>query len=164
MTLVPGVGPRGRHRGRLTEGSASRVQEGRIVREDGAVRMPTARRLQRTIARDTEVRGVGFFLGADVALRFRPAEADSGVVFVRTDLPERPTVPAHIRYVIPTRRRTSLQRGEARVEMVEHVMAALAGLRIDNCTVEINAPETPGCDGSSRAFVEALHGAGIVEL
>jgi UDP-3-O-[3-hydroxymyristoyl] N-acetylglucosamine deacetylase/3-hydroxyacyl-[acyl-carrier-protein] dehydratase len=127
-------------------------------------RMPTARRLQRTIARDTEVRGVGFFQGADVSLRFRPAEADAGVVFVRTDLPGRPAVPAHIRHVVPTQRRTTLQRGEARVEMVEHVMAALAGLRIDNCTVEIDAPETPGCDGSSRAFVEALGAAGTVEL
>ena len=54
--------------------------------------------------------------------------------------------------------------GAASVEMIEHVMAALAGLRIDNCTIEINAPETPGCDGSSRAFVEALGAAGAVEL
>jgi UDP-3-O-[3-hydroxymyristoyl] N-acetylglucosamine deacetylase / 3-hydroxyacyl-[acyl-carrier-protein] dehydratase len=127
-------------------------------------RMTSARRLQRTIARDTEVRGVGFFLGADVAMRFRPAAADTGVVFVRTDLPGRPSVPAHIRHVVPTQRRTTLQRGEAKVEMVEHVMAALAGLQIDNCTVEVDAPETPGCDGSSRAFVEALNEAGVVEL
>ena len=85
------------------------------------------------------------------------------MVFVRTDLPERPAVPAHIRHVIPRQRRTTLQRGEATVEMVEHVMAALAGLQIDNCLIEIDAPETPGCDGSSRAFVEALSEAGIVE-
>ncbi len=65
---------------------------------------------------------------------------------------------------IPRQRRTTLQQGEATVEMVEHVMAALSGLRIDNCRVEIDAPETPGCDGSSQAFVEALNGAGIVEL
>ncbi|MEA2630830.1 MAG: hypothetical protein QOE66_1049 [Chloroflexota bacterium] len=126
--------------------------------------MLTARRLQRTIARETELRGVGFIFGTDVAMRFRPARADHGVVFVRTDLPERPAVPAHIRHVIPRQRRTTIQRGAASVEMIEHVMAALAGLRIDNCTIEINSPETPGCDGSSRAFVEALNEAGIVEL
>lgn len=126
--------------------------------------MVTTRRLQRTIAREAEVRGVGFIQGADVAVRFRPAEADQGVIFIRTDLPGRPAVPAHIRHVIPRQRRTTLQQGEATVEMVEHVMAALSGLRIDNCLVEIDAAETPGCDGSSQAFVEALNGAGIVEL
>src|SRR5947209_8159326 len=126
--------------------------------------MLTARRLQRTIARETELQGVGFIYGTDVAMRFRPAAADPGVVFVRTDLPERPAVRAHIRHVIPRQRRTTIQHGAASVEMVEHVMAALAGLRIDNCTIEINAPETPGCDGSSRAFVEALSEAGAVEL
>lgn len=126
--------------------------------------MVKTRRLQRTIAREAEVRGVGFIQGADVAVRFCPAEADQGVVFVRTDLPGRPSVPAHIRHVIPRQRRTTLQQGEATVEMVEHVMAALAGLRIDNCLVEIDASETPGCDGSSQAFVEALNGAGVVEL
>src|SRR3954452_23431947 len=126
--------------------------------------MLTARRPQRTIARETELRGVGFLFGSDVTLRFRPAGADQGVVFVRADLPGRPSVHAHIRNVIPRQRRTTIQRGAAGVEMIEHVMAALAGLRIDNCTIEINAPETPGCDGSSWAFVEALNEAGIVEL
>jgi UDP-3-O-[3-hydroxymyristoyl] N-acetylglucosamine deacetylase/3-hydroxyacyl-[acyl-carrier-protein] dehydratase len=126
--------------------------------------MLTAKRLQRTIARETELRGVGFIHGSDVTMRFRPAGADRGVVFVRTDLPERPGVRAHIRNVIPRQRRTTIQQGAASVEMIEHVMAALAGLRIDNCTVEIDAPETPGCDGSSRAFVEALSAAGTVEL
>ena len=63
------------------------------------------RRLQRTIARETELRGVGFLFGSDVVMRFRPAGEDHGVVFVRTDLPERPAVRAHIRNVIPRQRR-----------------------------------------------------------
>src|SRR5947199_4335712 len=126
--------------------------------------MLTARRLQRTIARATELRGVGFIHGSDVVMRFHPAGADQGVVFVRTDLPERPAVRAHIRHVIPRQRRTTIQQGAASVEMIEHVMAALAGLRIDNCTIEIDAPETPGCDGSSRAFAEALAAVGTVAL
>jgi UDP-3-O-[3-hydroxymyristoyl] N-acetylglucosamine deacetylase / 3-hydroxyacyl-[acyl-carrier-protein] dehydratase len=123
--------------------------------------MQTARRSQRTIAREAGVRGVGFLKGSDVQVRFLPAAPDAGVVFVRADLPGRPAVAARIEHVVPRPRRTTLQDGAATVEMVEHVLAALAGLQIDNCTVELDAAETPGCDGSSQAFVEALTAAGI---
>jgi UDP-3-O-[3-hydroxymyristoyl] N-acetylglucosamine deacetylase / 3-hydroxyacyl-[acyl-carrier-protein] dehydratase len=125
--------------------------------------MTIASRPQRTIAREAGVRGISFLGGRDVEIRFRPAEADSGVVFLRSDLPDRSTVPALVEYVIPRQRRTTIERGPATVEMVEHVMAALAGLRVDNCLVEIDGPETPGCDGSSRAFADSLLAAGIVE-
>lgn len=120
-------------------------------------------RPQRTIARDAEVRGIGYLLGSDVTVRFRPADADSGIQFVRVDLPDRPSVPALATFVEPRERRTALRRGEAVVELVEHVMAALAGLQIDNCTVELDAPETPGMDGSSLAFARALASAGSIE-
>lgn len=123
----------------------------------------TARRNQRTIARDAGVRGIGFLSECDVQVGFRPAEAGSGIVFRRVDLPGSPVVPALVRHVVPRQRRTTLQRGGAVVEMVEHVMAALSGLRIDNCVVDIDAGETPGCDGSSLAFAEALLEAGTVE-
>jgi UDP-3-O-[3-hydroxymyristoyl] N-acetylglucosamine deacetylase / 3-hydroxyacyl-[acyl-carrier-protein] dehydratase len=122
-----------------------------------------ATRRQRTLARSAEVRGVGFFHGVDVTVRFHPAEADSGIVFQRSDLDGRPTIPARIDSVVPSQRRTTIRKGEATVEMVEHVMAALAGLQIDNVVVEIDAGECPGCDGSSLLFVEALELAGIVE-
>ena len=125
--------------------------------------MLRATRRQRTLARPAEVRGVGFFHGADVTLRFHPAEAGAGIVFQRTDLPGRPTIPARLESVVPSQRRTTIRSGDAGVEMIEHVMAALAGLQVDNAVVEIDAGECPGCDGSSRAFVEALDGAGIVE-
>lgn len=108
------------------------------------------------------VRGVGFFHGADVTVRFHPAEPDTGIVFERADLPGRPSVPARLDMVVPSQRRTTIRRGEARVEMIEHVMAALAGLQVDNAVVEIDAGECPGCDGSSRLFVEALDGVGTV--
>src|SRR3954447_10853898 len=125
--------------------------------------MLTARRPQRTLARATEVRGVGFFHGAQVTLRFHPAEPDTGVVFERVDLPDQPSVPARIGHVIPSQRRTAIRHGAAQVEMIEHVMAALAGTRIDNCRVEIDAHECPGCDGSRRVFVEAFEQAGTRE-
>ena len=125
--------------------------------------MLTTSRSQRTIRDVTEVRGVGYIHSTDVALRFVPAEADTGIVFERTDLPGKPSVHAHIANVIPSPRRTTIRQGEATVEMIEHVMAALAGLQIDNCKIEINSSETPGCDGSSLAFVTALRDAGTVE-
>lgn len=120
-------------------------------------------RAQRTITRTTEVRGVGFLTGADSRVRFEPAPVDTGIVFVRDDLPGEPEVPALVDHVVPRQRRTTIQRGAAVVEMVEHVMSALAGLRVDNCRVRINAPETPGCDGSGLPFAEAIERAGIVE-
>jgi UDP-3-O-[3-hydroxymyristoyl] N-acetylglucosamine deacetylase/3-hydroxyacyl-[acyl-carrier-protein] dehydratase len=120
-------------------------------------------RQQRTLARAAVVRGVGYLTGPDVQLRFVPAEPNSGLAFVRTDLPNRPRIPASIAFVADRQRRTTLETSEARVEMVEHVLAALAGLEIDNCTIEIDAVETPGCDGSSGAFVEAIVAAGAVE-
>jgi UDP-3-O-[3-hydroxymyristoyl] N-acetylglucosamine deacetylase/3-hydroxyacyl-[acyl-carrier-protein] dehydratase len=124
---------------------------------------PTARR-QRTIAREATVEGIGFVTEADVRLRFLPAKSDTGIVFRRVDLPDRPEIPARVEYVSPRPRRTAIQRGGAVVEMTEHVLAALAGLQVDNCVIEIDAGETPGCDGSSQPFVEALTGAGFVDL
>jgi UDP-3-O-[3-hydroxymyristoyl] N-acetylglucosamine deacetylase/3-hydroxyacyl-[acyl-carrier-protein] dehydratase len=125
--------------------------------------MLRATRAERTLARTAEVRGFGFFHGADVTLRFSPADACTGIVFVRTDLPDQPAVPARIENVTPSQRRTTIKRGAAVVEMIEHVMAALSGLQIDNCLVQLDAGECPGCDGSSQAFVDALDRAGFVE-
>jgi UDP-3-O-acyl N-acetylglucosamine deacetylase len=118
-------------------------------------------RYQRTIARPAEVRGTGFLTGADVRLRFVPAPPCSGVVFVRTDLRPRAHVAAHITNVTGTRRRTTLGHAPAQVGLVEHVLASLAGLRIDNCLIELDAPEPPGLDGSARGFVAALLAAGL---
>ena len=125
--------------------------------------MKTVQRPERTIARAAAVSGVSFLEGRDVRVEFRPSGPGTGIVFVRSDLDEQPSVPAHVRHTIPRQRRTTLQQGPAIVEMVEHVMAALAGLRVDNCVVAIDGPETPGCDGSSQAFTDALLNAEIIE-
>jgi UDP-3-O-acyl N-acetylglucosamine deacetylase len=118
-------------------------------------------RPQRTIRRPVGVEGVGFVTGALVRLRFLPAPADTGVVFVRTDLPDAPLVPACLGAVTGVQRRTTLGQPPAQVELVEHILAALAGLRIDNCRVEVDAPEPPGLDGSALRFVKALRDAGL---
>lgn len=119
-------------------------------------------RYQRTIAQPAEVRGVGFLTGAAVTLQFRPAPADTGIVFRRVDQRPPGEVPARVSQVTGTHRRTTLGRAPVQVTLVEHVLAALAGLRIDNCLIELDSPEPPGLDGSARAFVEALLEAGTV--
>src|SRR5262245_28425372 len=81
---------------------------------------------------------------------------------MRTDLHPAPSIPAHVDHVTGTTRRTTLGHAPAQVALVEHVLAALAGLRIDNCYVELDAPEPPGLDGSARRFVDVLQRAGVL--
>lgn len=119
--------------------------------------------MQRTIGRPAETSGLGFFTGADVTLRFLPAPPGHGIAFRRVDLAGSEPVPALIDYAVPRERRTAIEHRGTTVEMIEHVMAALAGLQIDNCLIEIDAPEPPGGDGSALIFVEALQNAGTVE-
>lgn len=120
-------------------------------------------RNQRTLARSIECTGVGIFTNADVKIRFCPAPENHGVQFIRTDLSGSKPIPALIEYAVFKQRRTAIEYQGASVEMIEHVMAALAGLRIDNCRIEINAPEAPCFDGSSQELSLALLEAGIVE-
>ena len=122
-----------------------------------------ATRKQRTIAAPAQIRGVGYWSGEDVRVEFRPAAADTGINFVRADLDGLPRIPATIEHRVEMPRRTALCCGQASVEMIEHVMAALAGLQIDNCEVWVDRPEMPGCDGSCLPIVEVLRAAGSVE-
>ncbi len=124
--------------------------------------MPVARR-QRTLARPTSVTGFGYYSGRDIQVEFWPAAENSGITFVRHDIGSAARIPASTSLRIDVPRRTTLELNGIRVEMVEHVLAALTGLRVDNCEVWVDAPEMPGCDGSSRAFVEAIDAAGVVE-
>jgi UDP-3-O-acyl N-acetylglucosamine deacetylase len=124
--------------------------------------MLTSHRPQQTLARAARVSGFGLFNGVDVTVEFCPAECGHGIVFERVDLPEPVRIPALIEYVVPQSRCTVITHHGASVSVIEHVMAALAGMRVDNCLVKINAPEPPGCDGSSIQFVEAILEAGIV--
>ena len=107
------------------------------------------------------VTGFGYWSGLDVTVEFRPASADSGIRFVRKDLPGSPYVPAKIANRAHSPRRTTICRGDVTIEMVEHIMAALYALQIDNCEVVVNQAEMPCFDGSSQTFVEALQRAGL---
>jgi UDP-3-O-[3-hydroxymyristoyl] N-acetylglucosamine deacetylase len=122
-----------------------------------------ALRKQRTIGRSASVAGFGFWSGRDVHLEFRPARPDTGIVFVRQDLAGQPRIEAVVTNRVETPRRTTLASGGVTVEMVEHILAALHGLHIDNCEIWVDEAEMPGCDGSSLPFVGALDEAGVVE-
>lgn len=119
-------------------------------------------RQQRTLSGIAVVEGFGYWSGKDVRVEFRPAPADTGIVFVREDLSPKARIPAIVANRVETPRRTTLRSGAASVEMVEHIMAALGGLQVDNCEVAVNSAEMPGCDGSSLPFVEAILEARIV--
>jgi UDP-3-O-acyl N-acetylglucosamine deacetylase len=121
-------------------------------------------RYQRTIATAAAVTGFGYWSGRDVQIEFRPAPANTGITFVRGDVRPTVAIAAAVENRIEAPRRTVLAHHGVRVEMVEHVMAALAGLGIDNCEIWVDAAEMPGCDGSAQPFVEALDQAGLVEL
>jgi UDP-3-O-acyl N-acetylglucosamine deacetylase len=120
-------------------------------------------RNQRTISKTARVDGFGYWSGRDVRVEFRPAPLDAGIVFVRGDLSPPARVPAIAANRIEIPRRTTITAAGARVEMIEHIMAALAGLGVDNCEVWVDEIEMPGCDGSALAFTEALIEAGLVE-
>ena len=115
---------------------------------------------RRTITRPVTVAGVGLHLGRDCALTFEPASAGSGVRFCRTDLAGRPETHAHVSTAIAAERRTQLGTGDGALHTVEHVLAAVAGLQIDDVVIAMDAAEPPIMDGSAEPFRLALVQAG----
>ncbi len=120
--------------------------------------------LQRTIRKPATVKGVGLHSGKQVELTFRPAPVNTGVHFIRSDLPHRPTLAVRADNITATQNATTLGGPEFSVATVEHCLAALAVLRIDNLLIELNGPEIPIGDGSAWPFWEAVKNAGIAEL
>ncbi|WP_119394025.1 UDP-3-O-acyl-N-acetylglucosamine deacetylase [Salinibius halmophilus] len=118
---------------------------------------------QRTLKNSIRATGVGLHSGRKVYLTLKPAPANTGIVFVRTDLDKPVEIPAHAANVTDTTLSTTLEFEGERVDTVEHLMSALAGLGIDNIRVEVSAPEVPIMDGSSGPFVFLLQSAGIAE-
>jgi UDP-3-O-[3-hydroxymyristoyl] N-acetylglucosamine deacetylase / 3-hydroxyacyl-[acyl-carrier-protein] dehydratase len=114
-----------------------------------------------TIAAPASVEGVGLHLGILCRLTFRPAPVGSGVVFKRTDLPNEPTIPAHVDAAVLTERRTQLGNDPISVHTVEHVLAAVGALELDDLVIELSGPEPPITDGSAMPFLEAIRSAGI---
>jgi UDP-3-O-[3-hydroxymyristoyl] N-acetylglucosamine deacetylase / 3-hydroxyacyl-[acyl-carrier-protein] dehydratase len=114
-----------------------------------------------TIAAPASVEGVGLHLGVECRLTFLPAPSGCGIVFKRTDLPDTPIIRAHVDTAVLTDRRTQLGHDPISVHTVEHVLAAVGALELDDLIIELSGPEPPIVDGSSRPFLEALESAGI---
>jgi len=118
---------------------------------------------QRTIKAPISISGIGLHTGNEVVITFKPAPENYGYKFRRTDLNTGTLVDVDVDHVVDTSRGTSIEQDGVRIDTVEHVLAALAGLQIDNALIELNQSETPILDGSSREYVEALLSVGIVE-
>ncbi len=119
-------------------------------------------RYQKTISGEVSLDGIGLHTGIQSTLTIKPAKENAGIIFIRTDLEERPTVSAIIDNVIDTNRGTTLSQNSAQINTVEHVLAALSGLGVYNATIELSAPEPPIMDGSSLPFVQAIKKNGII--
>ena len=118
---------------------------------------------QCTLAESVAAVGIGLHSGRKIRLVLHPAPEDSGIVFRRVDLNPPVDIPAAPMNVNDTRMATTVNVGRAAVATIEHLMSAFSGLGVDNCLVEVNAPEIPVMDGSGAAFVYLIHSAGLVE-
>ncbi len=118
---------------------------------------------QRTLAKEVSLTGKGLHSGIGVTLTFKPAPANYGYKFCRTDLPGKPMIDALAEYVTDTSRGTTLCQNHASVATIEHVLAALHGLQVDNAIIELDGPEAPIMGGAASAFTEAMKSVGFTE-
>ena len=119
--------------------------------------------LQHTLKNSISISGTGLHTGVNVDMILNPANPGFGIQFKRIDLPGQPLIKADCDLVTDTSRGTTLEDNGAKVSTVEHVLAALVGMGVDNCLIEINGPETPIIDGSSEPFVEIIEESGVIE-
>lgn len=119
--------------------------------------------LQKTLKESITLSGIGLHTGEKVTMTINPAEENHGYIFQRIDLEGKPTIKADVDNVVSTKRGTSLKQNDAVVNTTEHVLAALYGLEVDNALIELDGPEIPILDGSSKPFVEKIQQAGIVD-
>lgn len=118
---------------------------------------------QKTLAKEFSISGKGLHTNCLVKMTFKPAPINYGFKFQRVDLPDQPIIPASAEYVVDTSRGTVIGIGNARISTLEHSLAALTGMDLDNVLIEIDNEEVPILDGSSRFFVQAIEEAGIVD-
>jgi UDP-3-O-[3-hydroxymyristoyl] N-acetylglucosamine deacetylase/3-hydroxyacyl-[acyl-carrier-protein] dehydratase len=118
---------------------------------------------QHTLQSAVSISGTGLHTGINVDMTLKPANPGFGFQFQRIDLPGQPLIKADCDLVTDTSRGTTLQDGDTKVSTIEHILAALVGMGIDNCLIELNGPEIPIADGSSSPFVEIIEEAGVIE-
>ena len=120
------------------------------------------KRKQQTISRPASCTGIGLHTGVECTITFKPAPEDYGIRFIRTDIKNCPEIKADIDHVVDISRGTTIEEKKVRINTVEHALAAVSGLRIDNVLIELTSKEPPVMDGSAKDFVEVLLTSGIV--
>ena len=120
------------------------------------------KRRQQTISRPASCTGIGLHTGVECTITFKPAPDNYGIRFIRTDIKNCPEIKADIDHVVDISRGTTIEEKKVRIHTVEHTLAAVSGLRIDNVLIELTSKEPPVMDGSAKDFVEALLASGIV--
>ncbi len=118
---------------------------------------------QHTLKKSVSISGTGLHTGILADITLKPANAGFGFQFQRVDLPNKPIIKADCDLVTDTSRGTTLEANGAKVSTVEHLLAALVGMGVDNCLIEINGPEVPIMDGSSMPYIEIIEEAGVEE-
>ena len=118
---------------------------------------------QHTIKKELAISGAGIHTGQSVTIRLKPAEPNTGIIFQRVDLPGKPIVKADVDNVIETNRSTTIEQNGARISTIEHIMAALVGMEVDNVLIEIDGEEVPILDGSAEPFIEAFEKIGAAK-
>lgn len=118
---------------------------------------------QHTLSQPIHISGTGLHTGILVDMTLKPAHPGFGIQFQRVDLPDQPVIKADCDLVTDTSRGTTLQVGDAKVSTVEHILASLVGMGIDNALIELNGPEVPIMDGSSAPFIAQIEAAGVEE-
>jgi UDP-3-O-[3-hydroxymyristoyl] N-acetylglucosamine deacetylase/3-hydroxyacyl-[acyl-carrier-protein] dehydratase len=134
-----------------------------LIKKNKALQNHSLTSKQHTLKTHFTLSGVGLHTGHAVNMTLKPANPGFGIRFQRVDLPGQPVVKADVDYVVDTSRGTTLEHDGARVSTVEHLLAALVGLGIDNVLIELDGPEIPIMDGSSREFIDAIEREGVVE-
>ena len=119
-------------------------------------------RKQRTIEKSRSCRGIGLHTGVESTITFHPAPENYGIKFIRSDIKDSPEIKADIDHVVDISRGTTIEQNDVRIHTVEHALAAVTGLRIDNILIELNGKEPPVMDGSAKDFVDALLDGGVV--
>jgi len=120
------------------------------------------KRKQQTISRPASCKGIGLHTGVESTITFKPAPEDYGIRFIRTDIKNCPEIKADIDHVVDISRGTTIEKKKVKINTVEHALAAVSGLRIDNVLIELTSKEPPVMDGSAKDFVEALLTSGII--
>ena len=120
------------------------------------------KRKQQTISRPASCKGIGLHTGVESTITFKPAPEDYGIRFIRTDIKNCPEIKADIDHVVDISRGTTIEEKKVKINTVEHALAAVSGLRIDNVLIELTSKEPPVMDGSAKDFVEVLMTSGII--